>query len=121
MVLFSYLFSSTEFGQFAKLPVLIQHYLSHKEQKPEMSVWSFLDMHYAQEDVQDEDRAQDQKLPFKSHEECSSLTTSYYTNRLPVLIIEKPVFQLTSSRMIPQDESIASATLSSIWQPPRLV
>jgi hypothetical protein len=118
-VLIAYLFSSTEFNQFAKLPVLIQHYLVHKEYNPDMSLFAFIDMHYAHGDVKDEDQDQDRKLPFKSHEECSSLTTAFYTNRIPAIVIEKPVIHLSSSRIIPQDESIASAKRNSIWQPPR--
>lgn len=72
-LIFSYSFSSTQAYQLLKLPVLVEHYISHKKSS-EMTFWEFIKIHYLQEMKKDADFAKDQKLPFKTVENNASFT-----------------------------------------------
>ena len=58
------LVSTTQFYEVVKLPVLISHYLHHK-QEDGSSIASFFKMHYKGNDKKDDDWQTDRKLPFK--------------------------------------------------------
>src|SRR5690606_22129474 len=49
-----------------KLPLLVQHYIKHISEHPEMSVREFISMHYLEGIIMDEDYDQDMQLPFKA-------------------------------------------------------
>ncbi|WP_157274035.1 hypothetical protein [Pedobacter sp. BAL39] len=57
--------SNSVFGELAKFPFLISHYLTHQKQDPAVTFLRFIDMHYLGNDIQDHDQQQDMKLPFK--------------------------------------------------------
>ena len=113
-----YLFSTTEFSQFLKLPVLWQHFQEHAQHNKNISFFSFLKMHYFNGDPRDADYEKDMQLPFKSHSLCELITiaivlpSTYSQTILPVY----NNFKVN----IPPDENLLSADfLSAIWQPPR--
>ena len=63
-----YLFSFTEAREVLKFPNLIEHYISHKISNKNTSIFSFIKMHYLDDQVLDSDFNQDMKLPFKKHD-----------------------------------------------------
>ncbi|MCX6182126.1 MAG: hypothetical protein NT150_09385 [Bacteroidetes bacterium] len=65
-----YLLTLTEVGQLIKLPLLVDHFIEHKEKDQNLSLLDFLAMHYSHSHTPDAD---DLKLPFKSHNGCISL------------------------------------------------
>jgi hypothetical protein len=102
-----------------KLPLLVEHYIEHKEKDGNLSLMAFLDMHYTQQDAQDDDHDKDMKLPFKSHEGCiNSITIAFVPNNFEGLSA-KPTYVETKIYSIYHEEFLQSTFLSSIWQPPK--
>jgi hypothetical protein len=118
LLLSVYLISSTELHQLIKLPTLVEHFIEHKKENNNLSLWSFLYMHYASEHGTKSDNEHDSKLPFKSHSECSSqvLTITPLPHH-PDFI--KPVFSEKKDFLMYNENFLSSAHLSSVWQPPK--
>lgn len=112
-----YLLSQTEFHQLVKLPLLLEHYMEHRAESPELSFLDFLDMHYLQGSPIDKDFAKDQRLPFKSAD-CSTVVTPAV---LPTTEITLPAWIYFSDRIQEalQTEPLLSRAHTEIWQPPR--
>jgi len=119
----AYLLSTTQLHELLKLPVLVEHFIEHKQQDPKMNFLEFLCMHYAHGNVRDADYDKDMRLPFKSCNSNINNTISFctpatdhtfsFTERLYPVVVNKTFF--------PKDERFyASDYLSFIWQPPRL-
>ncbi len=114
-----YLFSATEASQLLKLPLLFSHFVEHQQKEPSMSFGEFLHHHYAIDHGDDGDASTDNKLPFKSHDQCWSFVfpiSIFHTiqfSQLKTIVIEKKNILFSSSA------NIVSAYLSTIWQPPR--
>ena len=64
LLLALYLCTATEAYQLLKLPLLAVHFVQHCNEDPNMTIMAFLEMHYAEEMVYDEDWQQDMQLPF---------------------------------------------------------
>ena len=56
--------TQTPLGQLMKLPVLIEHFIKHKQQDG-VSLWEFLNDHYTSRH-NDADQSEDEQLPFKT-------------------------------------------------------
>jgi hypothetical protein len=114
-----YLLSSTQLKEFLKLPVLIEHFIEHKQKDTSICFLEFLCMHYAHGNVKDADYEKDMKLPFKSLENSLSSVSFYLpaSNFKQDFLIHlkegKQQFPLYNS-------NYPSTFLSSIWQPPRI-
>lgn len=117
--LFIYLFSSTELHQLLKLPLLVEHFIEHKEENKDITLWQFLHIHYTAGDVEDSDYDKDMKLPFKSHDNCVSSFSNVYLPSVKVSI-EKPVRFLQKKNFTKKDEFLLTSHLPLIWQPPRI-
>jgi hypothetical protein len=76
--LFIYLFSTTELHQLLKAPLLIEHFMEHREENKDITLWQFLYAHYAGDYVKDADYDKDMKLPFKTHSNCVSSFSNVY-------------------------------------------
>ena len=111
--------SATEIYQLLKLPLLVEHYLEHKKEKNDMSIWEFLHIHYAQRIVYDKDYEKDMKLPFKSHNDCSDLLGS--VSAAPPVPVYKIYFSPTFQQVpIFVGSYFYTEFPDSIWQPPRV-
>ncbi len=122
LFLFTYLLSTTELIQLLKLPVLVEHFVEHKSQQPEMTILEFITLHYNGDHLdnhpEDDDYDQDKKLPFITH-----------NNVLSVYCISTPDFIVDLQHKISQDDMlklqvyneafIENTYLSTIWQPPK--
>ncbi|TNE74916.1 hypothetical protein EP331_00505, partial [bacterium] len=60
-----YLFSSTEFKQLLKFPIVIEHYFEHVQENENLSLVEYITIHYVEDFVIDDDVARDMELPFK--------------------------------------------------------
>ena len=118
-LLSAYLISLTELNQLVKLPLLVEHFIQHKEKDNNLSLWAFLDMHYAHGDVKDADYDDDMKLPFKSHEGCISATFVAYTPSTFDELLTKPGYTESKSYLVHSEKFLTSSYLSFIWQPPK--
>ena len=113
-----YLFSFTEAREVLKFPNLIEHYISHKISNKNTSIFSFIKMHYLDDQVLDSDFNQDMKLPFKKVEVVHSVTIS-----LPVLFtyhFQIPDFFKEKTLIYSKSQHFKSSLLDSIFRPPIL-
>lgn len=114
-----YLLSLTELNQLVKIPVLIEHFIEHKEKDTGLSLWQFLDMHYAHGEVQDADYDRDMQLPFKSHDGCISSLMPVFVPVSFSVQLDKPVSSEMNSYSVYTEQFVSAAFLSAIWQPPK--
>lgn len=119
LFLTTYLFSTTELFQLLKLPAFVSHFIEHKQENKDITLWEFICIHYAHGDVKDADYDKDMKLPFKSNANCT-LQISIVTPPSIPLVSNNKFYKIpkTSSPLLNHNR-ISSAHLSSIWQPPR--
>ena len=117
LLLSLYLLSTTELNQLLKLPVLIEHYVEHKNLNPEMTLLAFFKMHY-DHPVKDADYKTDRKLPFIIH---STLSLVFTLNTNFSFEISGSDYKYYGIQNIPSlDENLyIKGYLQSIWQPPR--
>jgi len=118
--LFLYLTSFTEFKEFFKLPILVEHYFEHQESNRNLTLLNFLAIHYNEDNSKFPDFQKDMKLPFKSHENC--------VNNVVVGCVPHSIFSIdfnlnhfieNVSPSIFKEIIYSSNILSSIWQPPK--
>ncbi len=117
LLLCLYLVSTSELYQLLKIPILIEHYIDHKEQNPGMTVNSFFRMHY-EHPVKDSDYQTDQKLPFVSHAQ-HLLVVFTVTPLLSISFAGKPVHIIQSEETLYKSIFYNKEILNSIWQPPK--
>ena len=97
------------------MPVLVQHYLEHSEEKKDLSLWEFLANHYASEKAEHD---QDNQLPFKSHSEFSSLVHSLtISHNYPQ--VTRPIHSEEKEFPVCEEFFLSRTHSSSIWQPPK--
>lgn len=112
-----YLLSTTELYQLAKMPVLVQHYIEHKQLNPEMPVMAFISAHYAHP-AKDKDAGTDRKLPFVMHAKTLSLVFVLQNKcslDVPKFASYFPVQKIPFSD---EDVSLKGFT-DSAWEPPK--
>jgi len=114
-----YLTSVTELYQLLKMPVLIEHFIEHKEKAMSLSFWEFLDMHYAHQHSEDGDLSRDMQLPFKAHDGCSSTYISAQLINSSNELSTKPLSPTICFYLEYSGKFLNSAFHSAIWQPPK--
>lgn len=117
--LFVYLLSTTELSQLLKMPLLVEHFIEHKEENKHLTLQQFLYTHYAMGDVKDADYEKDMKLPFKTRDNCLASIINVYLPSQKV-VITKPVQFTQNQHFKTQETFLQSTFLSNIWQPPRV-
>ncbi len=112
--------SITQLHELLKFPLLVEHYMEHKEQNNDLTLWNFLYMHYAYGDVKDADYDKDMKLPFKSHTNCPTTSLSVsLLHSIFTFALKKPAFFESKSSFYFGEQFLINAYLSSVWQPPK--
>lgn len=115
-----YLLGTTEAHQLLKIPLLVQHYFEHKSENKNITLISFLNMHYADTVVYDDDYAQDMQLPFKTHAE------NFCVIAVPLLPVPKFEVQVVLHGEVEQtlpivnDPNYSFLSTQDIFQPPKL-
>jgi hypothetical protein len=112
-----YVAAFTEVGEILRLPIMVNHYLTHRATNTTSGIFNFMLMHYGSADEKDADEKQDQQLPFKSVEQGGQF-----------VFLEAPSIEL----MLPNDllhlgddffpmiqSSYAFRLPWGIWHPPR--
>jgi len=103
-----------------KLPAFVIHFLEHKKENKEMTLFQFLEIHYLHGNVKDKDHDRDMTLPFKSGEACVSnggiafipFTLPEFSFKSYTIAVEKILFTEVSL--------VSFQSLSAIWQPPKV-
>lgn len=118
-ILAIYLISCTEFVQLLRLPLLVAHFVEHKQESKEISFGEFMLIHYVEEYSVNGDYEQDMNLPFKSVDGSAIQVVAF----IPLLISslqDKPIYTETGKFNPYAECFIDNAYLTSIWQPPKL-
>lgn len=112
-----FLCASTELHQLLKLPVLIHHYLEHRQKDHSISFFAFLKEHYVYEHAM---AAQDhhERLPFKSHD-CAGMHMTIADPDLPSFLLPGGETGFAGPLTLYKEPWHASTVLASIWQPPK--
>lgn len=115
-----YLFSFTEVRQVLKLPVLVEHYISHKLRDHGTTFTDFFTMHYLEDHGIDGDYDQDMKLPFKKIDFSSiSLVPSVAPKKIE-FSFEHKCLNLENEHNFAYSESFYPSVLQKIWRPPKI-
>lgn len=118
-LLLTFLSLQTPFHEVFKLPVLVAHYMEHKEQDEEMSLYSFLKIHYA-DDVIDADYDRDMQLPFKHCCTPIFIVLTVVTNKVQ-FELNNPLPESKEILTGYKNQFISSTFHHNIWQPPKAV
>lgn len=116
-----YLFATTDAYQLLKLPVVFQHFAEHRAEDKSISFLAFLDIHYMHGSPKDADYDKDMQLPFKKAcPDCvSCIAAAAFVPLTTSLSIDKHFVQRKQELVFPQDQTLTSSYLASIWQPPK--
>ncbi|WOC51204.1 hypothetical protein BPO_0557 [Bergeyella porcorum] len=116
-----YLTSFSEVRQVLKLPLLIEHYLTHKQQNEEMTLATFFRIHYLEPQVQDADYEQDMQLPFKQIDLVSmALGIAFPQKQMQLYFTKEPTNYREQSHNFAYVEPFYPSVFTSIWQPPKI-
>lgn len=121
ILLFLYLFTSTEFSELLKFPLLVEHYKEHQQECPEITFASFVCQHYAHGDVDDADKDQDMKLPYKTIDFTHTVSFTVLPTITSLEFNEFNAFELLKAPANCYNVLFSSDNFSSIWQPPKIV
>ena len=117
-ILFALIFlvTTTEFGQLLKFPILVEHFVEHKAENPNLSLWSYFQIHYSQQ-YKEEGHPTDDNLPFANYTNVIHILA---TTPPTILKINKVKINTSFTKIHAFDDFVIdSAYLSSIWQPPK--
>jgi hypothetical protein len=119
LLLSAYLISITEFYQMLKLPLLLEHFYEHKNLNEGTTLWSFMIMHYTNNDVKYADHDKDMRLPFKSNEGSVNIFSLSFIQNFTTVKLINPFEREINSYLIYNDHLINFTFFSNIWQPPK--
>ncbi len=121
-ILFIYVFSTTDVGEWLKFPLLVEHFAEHKTKNPKISFWDFFCEHYAHDDnVADTEHDKDMKLPFKScNSHCYSIVFHVLENTKSIVFDDYFFEEIATKPKFSYQFSFVSQFRSNIWQPPKI-
>ncbi len=106
--------------QVVKLPNLIEHYISHKLRDNNTSIYSFIKMHYIDEQVKDSDYSQDMTLPFKHHDiSVMAINMVFPPKKIEFNFEHKPL-KIEEQNNFTYTEGFYPSVFQKIWQPPKI-
>jgi len=124
LLLFIYVFSSTEFSELLKIDEFIEHYSEHKEASQQITFSEFLYMHYVDHGKDSGEGKNEGDLPFQSN------THNELVNFITPIVIPTTNFIVAYIQTVENNEPkeyydvcsiMKSSFLASIWQPPQIV
>lgn len=101
-----------------RLPILVSHFLEHKEKNPNVTFFGYLAMHYWADDGGDNDQNRHMQLPFKKAFFYQSSIVLFFQNGVVFTI------NIFSGKEFPEQFYTAkfiTTSLDSLFRPPRLV
>ncbi len=116
-----YLIGTTELSQLLKIGYFVEHYIEHRNINQNLSLAEFIDIHYVQPTVIDDDYTEDMQLPFKTHNDCHSYANSSFALYLKQEIsITTPFIEYSANHKTYINPNNISQYLDEIFQPPRI-
>jgi hypothetical protein len=114
-----YTVSFSELPQLLKIPILVQHFLEHKQQDPKTTFWAFIKEHYQGKFEMDADYKRDNQLPFR--------TANFISNTIVIFDPPDPIEIPVSVPALKQeftlfnDDNNPVSSFQDIFQPPRFL
>ena len=115
---FIVLATNTSVGELFKVPVLLNHFLEHRQRDHNIGLSQFMSMHYWGNDIKDNDTDRDMKLPFKK--------TVYFTHQ--ILFCNTQINHLPNTDCLLSDQSplfyrskIIALSVSQLYRPPQSI
>lgn len=112
-----YAVGATDFNQLLKLPLLVKHYVKHKQENPRMSIGAFIKMHYIDKQPFDADYQQDMQLPFKQHDDYCLLLATVLPKQ--IVLTQHHVETVSPTYTILNDDFLPSLKFGAVFKPPR--
>lgn len=103
-------------NQGSKIPVLLSHFLEHKDKNATLSFFEFLKMHYGDSVPEDHDDQRDRELPFKKF---GTVSNTIVQVSVSAELITGTCFERTSSFGITDTSLRTNFLLNSLFRPPR--
>ena len=103
--------------QLWKLPTLIQHFKEHNQRDSKVSMAEFLSMHYWGKDINDNDQAQDQQLPFKDF--SNYVLRPFFFSSAKTFTIRTDFDFFKKDFPLTKDTFFPDTYLSSLYRPPQ--
>jgi hypothetical protein len=125
-LIFTYLFTSTEFSEMFKIPFLLNHYNEHQAENKKLTFGEFLFVHYVDhshelnEGKGKNDQDDDSQLPFHSHTDYTATFTYYFPTPAIRIVSETIISELEEGKIFLDNQSLRSFYTPTIWQPPKL-
>ena len=111
-------FNVVTINQFAKVPLLIVHYIDHWQRDHSVSIADFIQMHYFDKDINDHDDQQDKQLPLKDFNLNYTFQIALPPNFLQFSLTEV-TFNSKADFPLPRTSMLLSAFKSGLYRPPR--
>ena len=116
-MMFIFLCANTELHQLLKLPVLIHHYLEHRQKEKTITFLAFLKEHYVHEHAQ-ASQHHHERLPFKSHD-CPGSHNSVADPTFGGFTLLKEQSSPLQQLILYKEPFHSNTFISLIWQPPK--
>lgn len=125
-MIFTYLFTSTEFSEMLKIPYLFHHFTIHQSENNTLTFGQFLFAHYVDHshelnEVKGKyDQDEDSQLPFHSHTDYTATFTYFFPTPSIKIVCEPLILEQEEGKIFFNNQSLRSFYSPSIWQPPQL-
>jgi len=119
LFLFVYLFANTELHELVKIGAFVMHYQEHLSEDKDLTLVKFVNIHYFNGDLVDEDHDKDMQLPFKVAD-CNH-AVPFHTIPWPQgFFVLFPGDSIESIALPLYDQTaLPSSHSADIWQPPK--
>jgi hypothetical protein len=118
ILLFSiYAIGSTELDQLLRLPLLVKHYIRHKEENSGITIAAFIKIHYIDKQPYDADYEEDMQLPFKTADcHCIILPSILPA---PITTVYNTITPALREYVLFNDHNIPIPQKDALFKPPR--
>ncbi|NJO26062.1 MAG: hypothetical protein HC867_10325 [Bacteroidia bacterium] len=112
-----YMLSFSEVHQLLRLPILVEHFIEHRQIDHDISFLAFLKLHYGKIEI-DDDYQRDQQLPFRTAEFGACNISSFW--ECPVVIeVQQQDFLFKQQFHLFNEDGEPLLSSADIFQPPR--
>ena len=108
----------TSFSQLLRVPMLVVHYIEHRDLNNTITFIDFLSMHYGGEDMNDDDDDRDKQLPFKSIDPVSVQLVAAPVTKT---VVNENTFCFISSKKLFcfKNDHLPQPTVGVLFRPPK--
>ncbi|MBK7636706.1 MAG: hypothetical protein WAT22_10335 [Saprospiraceae bacterium] len=119
LLVFLFIISFTPMKEMIKVPLLLVHYYEHLDERPNMTIGEFLDMHYMHGIVFDADYEKDMQLPFKVMDFASLPIFVFNEYKLLDIISKESSFFVKNKINASYRFNLSDAKNQGIFHPPK--